>query len=762
MADFTGSLPDPGAIGNQYGLSPPSESLSGTVGKALAGASGLADIALKRMDLEKSTAAKNDLSNKLFDLVEGNGASQDKTVQDTQGQLGKMQASSQQGKMSREELLARSSSLIQQSVNQNPYYADELRSLGKDVLGFQPTAEQAGLVLDQAKWEDQTRNAAKADAVTKAGAAGIQYQNPDGTLNIDKTAQAGLETAAAENQLRMTGNQLDNEIKRIDIAKAYSPPPTESERRDLIETGTLKALNPVFQHNFSSTLDRIPMILKNAGTDEQKKGLILQDLQTTKAQWHAYVQNQFAKMDNLPPTETQNKILASYDNRFDTFTGLVTGPGSTAEGTARALKALQSKTQLDLAKSSPTLFKLKSIFGDNVFASQVGVIIAQDKDLQGQVDTGVHDVVLGAKPHAPGPVETAGLAADLAGGQVHLDQLPNDSYRSSVIQHLGVALNGYYQNPTKLSDQEMSAYGHSISNIAAVGVRLSDRNDVMNASRMTNSAGAVQTFKVFAANPKNAQNVHATAEELLKLQDHNLQMNVPRLVEGGDITVTKQGVIAPVWSTANKVYVQYSAYYNPQTGQIEPLLIAKTPEGQPVPVPPEAMRYGEVKEHMTNIGEMNKSLTAGTAYKSFSLGRMKEWSDQQYRYGAVTAWGMPIKPGTHAPDLPHATPHPNQHVDIDTAKTFVHNILGGTVTSGGRTEAENEAAGGVKNSLHLTNGAVDFHTNLTKEQVRVKLAQAGFPITELLDAHDEKSQHVGHMGPRTIHWGFGPKPKSSS
>lgn len=90
-------------------------------------------------------------------------------------------------------------------------------------------------------------------------------------------------------------------------------------------------------------------------------------------------------------------------------------------------------------------------------------------------------------------------------------------------------------------------------------------------------------------------------------------------------------------------------------------------------------------------------------------------------------------------------------IDEPTAQGFIKSAFpGATITSGFRTPAQNTAANGVPDSMHLSGQAVDFRAapGTTLDAVKAQLQAAGFPATEVLQEIGGKptTEPVFHVG----------------
>lgn len=107
-------------------------------------------------------------------------------------------------------------------------------------------------------------------------------------------------------------------------------------------------------------------------------------------------------------------------------------------------------------------------------------------------------------------------------------------------------------------------------------------------------------------------------------------------------------------------------------------------------------------------------------------------------------WAAPSPPSPPRP--PRASDYTSQDYFNVVRSVYPNAVLHG----GGRTPAHNDEVGGVDNSMHLSNQAIDFHVpGVPASQVFRTLRARGLPMTEQLDEHDHL--HVGWGVPHAVH-----------
>lgn len=88
----------------------------------------------------------------------------------------------------------------------------------------------------------------------------------------------------------------------------------------------------------------------------------------------------------------------------------------------------------------------------------------------------------------------------------------------------------------------------------------------------------------------------------------------------------------------------------------------------------------------------------------------------------------------------------DQAAEVNAASRFLSAY--GTVTSTFRTVAHNRAVGGVPNSYHLLDRAIDLarHPGFTHRQIEAALLKAGYNLVESLDEHDHSHFAFASVG----------------
>ena len=106
------------------------------------------------------------------------------------------------------------------------------------------------------------------------------------------------------------------------------------------------------------------------------------------------------------------------------------------------------------------------------------------------------------------------------------------------------------------------------------------------------------------------------------------------------------------------------------------------------------------------------------------------------RFGLIfTAAALFAAPATAA-GRPTPLNFRDQAAEVNAASRFLSAY--GTVTSTFRTVAHNRAVGGVPNSFHLLDRAIDLsrRPGVTHRQIEAALLSAGYNLVESLDEHD--------------------------
>jgi len=88
----------------------------------------------------------------------------------------------------------------------------------------------------------------------------------------------------------------------------------------------------------------------------------------------------------------------------------------------------------------------------------------------------------------------------------------------------------------------------------------------------------------------------------------------------------------------------------------------------------------------------------------------------------------------------------DQAAEVNAASRFLSAY--GTVTSTFRTVAHNRAVGGVPNSYHLLDRAIDLarRPGITHRQIEAALLRAGYNLVESLDEHDHSHFAFASVG----------------
>lgn len=658
---FTRELQDPGQLRNR----PSGGGGSGldALGTLLSGGAAIAGGVLDTMQKRDAAAAGVDTSNQLTDLVQENfgatpsgetpqsapligekpadpavaAAANSPVVQNTNSQLNKLSQANKQGALSPQELMTRASVIVQNAINQNPLFAQEIRQSAQAVLGVQPTQ-------DLVKMAEDTTNRTKAlnaevthSQVMAAANSGITYLKPDGTPDIQKMSAAG-------GQLLFQEKQLDLSIKEAQLKSASMPAKlTKDEQVSAEVTPFIKNANPVFNSTIDGMLSSVPALVQkysNEGKDQQVAA-VLQAIGVQQAQMNNWIDKAIIR-NNISP-DAAKQIREYYAAPFESMKGLTaTGDFSSFKTTADALKHMNDSGQMSFREAAPALARIKDAGGDSAIASWFSVFLGTNSPLLIEANHEANNFLNGAHP-----ATVLDNAANAMGGQGYdLKREQNPDMQAKVLKGLVATMNGYTSKPAQLSDQEQNAFGHISNQVTALGISSNDPDNLRSASNLTNTPAVMATFDAFAKNPKNANNVPAVAQGIIALNTKSIARNAPLLQQGSTVVLGQAD---------QAVVVKATIGFNPVTGKAEPMFSGSSiVDNRPIKL--SSAQIAEASQsfgaYFGKVADLNRSFDAVQHLAPHGVGREGDFKALELRQLLAAGSGLQNKPGMKPVPMP--------------------------------------------------------------------------------------------------------------
>lgn len=680
MADFTANIPGAPQIGGPSSVS--STSGLGIVGGTLTGLAAIGDKVLGHLRENDAADVSNTVADKLTKLVQTNfGQNPDGTrfigdqpadpsaaaaasspiVQGVNRQLDNLHQANQQGALSPAELMTRGSVIVQDAINSNPIYAQEIRAAAQSVLGTQPTIELTHLAEQTAAETDAGQRQIKLDLVTASAHAGVTYMRPDGTLDFDKMATAGA-------TINFQNKQMDDTIKAAQLAAAQAgPKPTNDELIASYVNPFIATANPVFEKVQEGLLDSVPAMvakLQNEGKPQQAAA-VLAAIGTQQSTFMGYIHTLVVK-NNIPPNAAA-QLETYYNAMFDNYKQLASGDLSSFATNAAALKDMNSRGGIHFIQSAPALAALHFAGGDQAVAAGLNVAVS-DPGTRAILDQQTLGLIQGATGPLPGaPVTPTSVlhntASALTGGyQVSGEQNPD--MQRKVLSGLITTYTAYTTKPDKLSPTEMNAFGHSATQISNLGLQSNDPENLMNAANVVNTPASLRAFDVYAKDQAHANQAPVVAQGLIALNTKAVVRGLPLLAQGthnsiDNTPVYRAGIplqdLARGTSAASQhITTNASAAFNPLTGRVEMTVTATGPDGKPYALnsTQTASALNSFKDYRAQVDSMNRSLDAVVHLKDTAPGREKDFKPLELKQLLVSGSGFPLKAGMQPIPMP--------------------------------------------------------------------------------------------------------------
>lgn len=308
--------------------------------------------------------------------------------------MDRLRQGSVQGRVSRSEFYAKTSSIVQQAIHDNPRFADSIRKRAQDVLGIAPTAAAIALEAEGQKAAQDLQTAAKTKLLDIGiSQYGIADMFPDGTFNVDGTLPKVQRAIAADAYLKTYNDTLEANLKYKQLrAGPAAKEITLAERKDLEvrmftggdQSSGYQGSDTIFHDTIDSFFSTIPAALeknKLLGVPEQEQ-MIIAEIGQRKLQFMGWLNSQLNQVTMSP--DSKEAIRKNYSDQFDGYLGWATGGFSNLATNANMVKQLETKAGKNGWQASKGWMEARIILGDQVAAGVGSVMLATEAGTPGR------------------------------------------------------------------------------------------------------------------------------------------------------------------------------------------------------------------------------------------------------------------------------------------------------------------------------------------------------------------------------------------
>lgn len=711
MASFTPDVVNPSRdlSGSRVGGS----STAGAIGGALSGLADILDVGLKASAEDKKDKAIEGLGKALYpevqdfagqskipDLLgestdpEKDAATNSPTYQAAAADISKPSQAYKQGRISREEFLARTSAIVQRAVNENPRFADEIRKHAQNVLGLNPTSAQVDLQMEDQKAAKVLVDKGRETHYSYAVAHGIVYVNPDGSPDVDKTVRAGRELIAADEKRKndveaidyqikkgqlaaqdaaaqmatvtLENARLEGDLKRAELTKAKAAPTLTAEQAEAAR-GAAHAnyTDQVFGEHFKSWGENFPSWLEKIQATGAKgpelDRQVTAALNSSKAIFMSKMNQTYTGLN----VSTRQSLQTYAESLWKPYEEALAGGTSVLAARLRQAQVLEKNAVIGAHESLPTAMFLHDALG---MATDpfINLGLSTNTDLAQRLTS---EVAGWSNPASGQPKarDTAQAVGNLATGANPraLAQQPNNNGKSAVILGAITSLKHYEAAPNNLGPTELRAWGNLTQGLITEAISNPSPDTAQRASAWAQSPAALRIFDRYAADPNF--DAGTVGRGMLQINSDNLRLNIPLLREGsavlsGPATVRKM-LEQNDRGVGGSTNVTYNAYYNPESGHIEitgkglterdnQFNLSTGQTGTPSSVSDANLSKAIPKEFRDRVQSMNRSLDAMVHVQEFGGDNVKALKPEQFKFFVATGFGLEQKPGTSKPQMP--------------------------------------------------------------------------------------------------------------
>lgn len=645
-ADYSQTLSESGGDythGVQAG--PP---LSQAIGGALSGLADIFSAGLRMRDEDALKSERTSLTNKLNSFVQANA----------------------QGKMTRDEMLARSSGEVVASINRVPRFSDELRKTSQETLGLNPSAAQVSDAQQAHEDQRKLQLAAKTAAVDAAVKGGLAKYNDDGSLDVDTSVrnwqvrarfnqfttdykdqrEADLQALQADHlrgQIAAQGPQSDLLAAQIRHENAdtdrikQGPQLTQSEVSDQEAKTAINGLNEVFNTYSQAGASKLQAIVaQSANLPEAQQ---IANSHKAYAVWRSQFMTQYVDgflSHNVLSPKAMADVRAHFDGIMKDYDDIFTGNNSSVSINTQLVTAMTNRNKLDFHQNAQTLAMLNDNGLGTAIAPVVGIAFTGDPGIDNEVRR------LTGADRPPTPTEALHATGQAMSGQVPVTKINSPALQTKT---LDILLNGvaktWNTRATPLTPQELPVWGRANQNILDMAMTTADATDLLHATKVISSANSIQNLnKLGKLDEMTANDIGG---KMLSVNATNISSNVKYLTATNPPVEYRPPVSSYAQGGARGTErTELKIRYNTETGRVEVSNAGKSgfdPTTGETNQPFDMHGIKVPQDFQDRVNSINRSLDAVDELKDYGTDNLRTMKTEQLKYTIIKETGIPLK-----------------------------------------------------------------------------------------------------------------------
>lgn len=692
--EFTARLPEPAQV---TGSTATRDSTSAAIGTALGGIAQILDVGLKYSAEERQQRVLGSVEAQLNREVtaftqpsaEEVAADSDPEVQNVSNRLDRLRSANQQGRMSRQEFLARSNQIVSAAVASSPRFAEAIRERAANVLGVVPSSAAVALEMNEQEEERVRAKAIQDSFVQKAVDFGFYATLPDGTIDYDTMAAHGRHETSRMNDLKELGLILGLQRDRAAIEGAGQRNLT---REDIInmEASTLIYGDGTYQGTNNSYNEIIKSWLTAA--DGQVNWNDPAQVANFEVMWgqqrgtfEVHLNDMLSAAEASP--DVRAKVMSVYSEQLDQIQEMLTGENSRPQAAIRSLKNMTTNFGLTFAQAAPTAAGAAAVGLDNILNPVMDGIIAVGTESRTNL---IAEGQRAISAFSGGTSNQSALNTALSAlnGSTALYRQPTPAEISAGLPGVEAGVEAIVRYGANASPQELNAFSNGVDSMVVLALDGTNPVNSKNVAAKLSSPSYLRTLDLMSEVPELAAQVERTGSQMHDIARTSLSQNM-KLIQPQTVTWRERlrtseagGPLAGV----NQREVTYTPVYNPQLGRYA--IEARLADGTLAEAERSSMgvRANTPPQMLENINKMNQALDLAVNTQEYGSLEIQGYSEPQLRqYIATRSSAVPLSTGSRLVTMPTEATQ-EQVSSFEDAVGFVFEAEGGvTNDTGGLT-----------------------------------------------------------------------------